>query len=404
MMDQALSDVRVLDLTWHIAGPYCTKLLADYGADVLKVERPGQGDPARTMGPFFQDDPHPEKSGLFLHLNTNKRGITLNLKSEAGKRVVKELARDVDIIVESFKPGVMASLGLDYETLEKINPRLVMTSIANFGQTGPYRDFEASEITLFGGGTMFCYGLPEREPIKRGGTVVLYQGGAIAALATMMAFYSARYQGVGQHVDISLFETQVGCIDKRMSHILAYTYNQEVSYRRDVRAEIGYPHGVYPCADGYVDVSYAFIAWPRVARMIDRPDLVDDPVLSSPLAMIDPEAKAKLEPLWIGWLMEHTKREVIDAGQREGVLCAPLNTTEDLVNDPHWQERGFWAEVDHPMTGKLTYPGAPVQGTETSWQIRMPAPLLGQHNQEVYCKLLGYSKDDLVMLRECGII
>ena len=138
MPEQALSDVKVLDLTWYIAGPYCTKLLADYGADVIKVERPGAGDPARSMGPFLGDDPHPEKSGLFLHLNTNKRGITLNLKSQACKRIFKELVKDVDILVESFSPRVMPSLGLGYEELEKLNPRLVMTSISNFGQTGPY--------------------------------------------------------------------------------------------------------------------------------------------------------------------------------------------------------------------------------------------------------------------------
>src|SRR5512139_3193047 len=137
MKEQGLSGVRVLDLTWHIAGPYCTKYIADAGADVIKVERPDYGDTERRMAPFFKDDPHPEKSGLFLHLNTNKRGVTLNLKSETGKRIFKELVKDADVLVESFRPRVMPSLGLDYETLDKINPRLVMTSISNFGQRGP---------------------------------------------------------------------------------------------------------------------------------------------------------------------------------------------------------------------------------------------------------------------------
>ncbi|RLC69697.1 MAG: hypothetical protein DRI26_08580 [Chloroflexi bacterium] len=203
MAQQVLSDVKVLDLTWYIAGPYCTKLLADYGADVIKVERPGEGDPARKMGPFFQDDPHPEKSGLFLHLNTNKKSITLNLKSDWGRRIIKELVKGVDILVESFRPGVMARLRLDYETLEKINPKLVMTSISNFGQTGPYRDFKASEIIIYGmGGAMNQTGLTEREPLKKGLNVIQYQGGTMAAIATMMALLLAD-EGIGQHVDVS---------------------------------------------------------------------------------------------------------------------------------------------------------------------------------------------------------
>ena len=163
-MEQPLSDVRVLDLTWYITGPYCTKLLADYGADVIKVEPPGGGDPARRLGPFLNDDPHPEKSGLFLHLNTNKRGITLNIECETGKRIFKELVKKADILVESFPPRVMPSLGLGYETLEKINPMLVMTSITDFGQTGPYRDFKGSELIYQGlGGPMYTTGTPDRR-------------------------------------------------------------------------------------------------------------------------------------------------------------------------------------------------------------------------------------------------
>ena len=165
MADLALADVRVLDFTWYIAGPYCTKLLADYGADVIKVERPGLGDPSRRMGPFPQDVPNPEKSGLFLHLNTNKRGITLNLKTALGRRIAEQLARRADVVVESFSPGVMASLGLGYAALEKLNHAVVMTSVSNFGQTGPYRDFQMSELVLSAMGTsMKTCGQPDREP------------------------------------------------------------------------------------------------------------------------------------------------------------------------------------------------------------------------------------------------
>src|SRR4030042_465320 len=182
MAEQPLSDVRVRDLSWHIAGPACTKFFADYGAEVVKVESPDGGDPSRRLGPFYKDDPHPEKSGLFLFLNTNKRSITLNLKSATGKKIFKELVKHVDILVENFSPHVMPGLGLDYEALEKINPGLVMTSISNFGQTGPYRDFKASELIIYGiGGAMCSTGVGDCEPVKKGMNVMQHQGGAIAA-------------------------------------------------------------------------------------------------------------------------------------------------------------------------------------------------------------------------------
>ena len=186
MSDMALSDVRILDLTRHVAGPFCTKMLADYGADVIKVERPNGGDVTRRMGPFPDDVPHLEKSGLFLHLNTNKRGVTLNLRSATGKRMFMELVKQVDVVVENFAPRVLPSLGLAYEDLEQINPQVILVSISNFGQTGPYRDYKASEIVLHGmGGNLRSLGLPEREPVKYGSHVALRQAGLIGAAATM---------------------------------------------------------------------------------------------------------------------------------------------------------------------------------------------------------------------------
>jgi len=193
MADQALSGVKVLDLTWYIAGPYCTKLLASSGAEVLKIEKPAEGDPARRIGPFLGDDPHPEKSGLFLYLNTGKRSITLDLKTGAGKGIFKELAREADLVVESFSPGTMARLGLEYETLEKLNPRLVMTSISNFGQNGRYRDYRSAHLVHnAAGGWMYSIGEPHREPLQVGGWVAYYVAGVSAAVATAAALYHQR--------------------------------------------------------------------------------------------------------------------------------------------------------------------------------------------------------------------
>jgi len=404
-MEQALSDIKVLDLTRFIAGPYCTKLLADYGADVIKIEKPGEGDPARRTGPFLEDDPHPDKSGLFLHLNTSKKGIALNLKSETGRKIFRELVRGVDILVENFSPRVMPGLGLEYEKLESINPGLVMTSISNFGQSGPYRDFKASELILYGmGGAMNNTGTFDRYPLKKAGTVIQHQAGTIAAVATMVALFASRAQGAGQHVDVSIFESQMGTIDRRMSQLLTYQYNNETSYRIDPEEErAGFPYGIYPCKDGFFQLAGAYVFWTRICQMISRPDLVDDPGFCTPEGQREPENLERFNVIWYPWIAERTKREIIEAGQAAGVLCGPVNTTEDLVNDPHWSARGFWAEIDHPVTGKLTYPGAPFKMRETPWQMSRPAPLLGQHNEEVYGEL-GYTREEMVKLRSGGVI
>ena len=403
MAEGALSDVKVLDLTWHIAGPYCTKLLADFGADVIKIEKPGEGDPARRMGPFFKDDPHPDKSGLFLHLNINKRGITLNLKSATGKKIFRELVKDIDILVENFSPGVMARLGFSYQALEQLNPRLVMTSISNFGQTGPYRDFKAGELILYGmAGEMYSSGIPEREPTKQAGNWILHQAGAVAATATMGAFYGARYQGIGQQVDLSIMETQAGGIDRRPTNLIAYQYTGEVNPRLP-ESGLGYPNGTIPCQDGYFQMAGGRRYWWRVHKMVGEPEFMKDPKWQEPAAQSDPDLRAEFEAWFLPWMSAHSKQECWVAAQSAQVLSAPLYTTRDMLEDPYFKERKAFVEIDHPSTGKVTFPRTPVLMGENPWQLRRPAPSLGQHNEEVYGSL-GYSKEDMVKLREMGVI
>jgi len=405
MSEQALSDVRVLDLTWHLAGPYCTKLLADYGAHVIKVERPGTGDPARSMGPFFKDDPDPEKSGLFLHLNTNKLGITLNLKSDTGKRIFRELVKDVDILVESFRPHVMPSLGLSYEELEKVNPRLVMTSLSSFGQTGPYKEFKANDMIIYGmGGAMYWTGLPEREPVRLGGRVISYQAGQIAAVATMFAFYAAKRRGYGERIDISGYEAERGTIDRASSDLVAFQYCGDYDMRTQA-VQRSYPSGVYPCQDGYFHLTAGGVVFfPRAARMLGMPELAKDPRYCTPEAQVDVNRKEEFEAQYLyPWLEQRTMRECWEAAQAQHVPSAPLLTTKELLEDPQHRLREFWREIEHPVTGKLTYIGAPYRSTEAPWIMRRPAPLLGQHNEEVY-GALGYSKEDLSRLRQAGVI
>ena len=396
----ALSDLRVLDFTHYIAGPYATKLLADYGADVLKVERPGSGDASRRLGPFPGDMPHPEKSGTFLHLNTNKRSFTLNLKSPEGRDIVKRLVEDVDVVVESFRPGQMGSYGLDYETLRAINPQIVMTSISNFGQTGPYKDFKASDIIIYGmGGEMYSTGLEDREPLKLGEHVVLYQAGAIAATATLGAVFADG----SQHVDVSLMETQIGSIDRRMSMLLAYQYNGEISKRSATATAGGYPNGVFICQDGYVQIAGGRNYFDRVVVMMGAPDVLLEERWYTPEAQYDPELEDEFNTYFIPWCLERTKREIWHVAQEVGVLSAPINAASDFISDSEFQKRGAFAEIDHPFAGNLIYPGRPFVMNESPWCVRRPAPLLGQHTHEVLCSL-GYTEGKIKLLREQGII
>ena len=403
MPDGALSHIRVLDFTTQIAGPYCTKLLADYGAGVIKVERPGAGDAARGLGPFPGDIPHPEKSGLFLHLNTNKRSITLDLKSKAGQKIAKQLAAEVDLVVENFRPGAMDRLGLGLGALQESNPRLVMTSISNFGQTGPYRDFKSSDILVYSmGGEMHSTGLSDREPVKLGANVVLYQAGSVAAVGSAGALFLSQDDGPGQHVDVSIMETQTGSVDRRMSALVGYQYTGELSARIPFGAA-GYPIGVYPCEDGYFEVTGGLIYFPRVVRMLGDPPELMEPRWYTPESQTDPELKEEFEAHFLSWTIQRSKAEAWRAAQESDVLSGPLNTMEDVANDQQFIGRGAFAQIDHPVAGSLKYPGRPFVMTESPWEIRRPAPLLGQHNGEILQEL-GYGPGDQVRLRAQGVI
>ncbi len=398
-----LEGVRVVDLTHYMAGPFCTKLLADFGADVIKIEQPSGGDPTRHMGPFHGDDPHPEKSALFLHLNTNKRSVTLNLQAEAGKRVFQRLLEKADILVESFRPGVVADLGFDYATLEAEHPHLVMTSISNFGQTGPYRDLKGSDLTLFAmGGSMNINGSAEREPLKMAGNVISYHAGATAAYATLLALYEAELSGQGDHLDISIYESQAGSRDRRVTVLTAYQYAGEVASRASPGGRLG--SGVRPCADGYVNILGGARWFSNLCSMIGHEELMEDPRFATQQARMEPGASEEFDAYYIPWLMERTKREIWEKAQEHHILSAIVNTTEDLVMDPSYQQRGVWETVDHPFTGPVTYPGRPFIMSKTPMSPARRAPLLGEHNQEVLCGELGYSQEDLVLLRQQGVI
>ncbi|HWO93444.1 MAG TPA: CoA transferase, partial [Dehalococcoidia bacterium] len=402
-----LEGVRVLDLTHHIAGPHCTKILADWGADVLKIERPPGGDPSRQYGPFHKDDPHPEKSALFLHLNTNKRSMTLNLKSAEGRSIVERLLPEFDIVVENFRPGVMDSLGLGYQTLAAQNPRIILTSISNFGQTGPYRDLKASEITEFAmGGPMNVNGHREHFPLKLGGNVVQYQAGGVAAYATLLALWQVEMHGAeGQHNDISIYETQAGFRDRRTTYLVAHAYGGEIGRRPETAVRPGL--GIRPCKDGYVNIYVTSgEKMKKFLSMIGREDLLSDPRTDAGMMLgaMYPDLGEEIEASYLGWLMERGKLEAATIAQEHTLLAAPVNTVADLLNDPSYRERGFFETIDHPATGPLTYPGRPFIMNDSPRPLARRAPLLGEHTKEVLCGRLGYSDEDLTKLRAQGVI
>jgi crotonobetainyl-CoA:carnitine CoA-transferase CaiB-like acyl-CoA transferase len=404
MTGMALDDVRVLDLTHHLCGPYATKLLADFGADVIKIERPGEGDLARRLGPFRGDEPHPEKSGIFAWLNTNKRSVTLDLKRDAGRQVFFDLLETADIVVENFRPGVMDTLGFSYAELRRRKPALVLLSISNFGQTGPYRDWAGSELVLFAmGGEMYSMGVEEREPLKMAGTAALIESASAAAVAGMGAIYGAKWGGTGEHLDISIYETQAGGVDRRHATIMGYQFTGRVSGRVPLTAALGYPNGVFGCADGYIEMTGGGDRWRGTLKMIGNPPEFSSAEWQNPAIVMQPEYREAFDTVFIPWLFSHTKREIWAASQEQHILCAPLYTMEDLFTDPVFHERGFFVEVEHPHLGRCTMPGRPFLMSETPWALRRRAPLLGEHTEAVL-REGGYTDERIVELRRSAVV
>ncbi len=407
MSEGALEGLRILDLTQGVAGPYCTKLLSDYGADVLKIERPEGGDPARRAGPFPDDEPHPERSGLFLDLNTGKRSLTLNLKTESGQRILRRLASDSDAVVENFRPGTLARLGLSEEQLAELNPATALVSISNFGQHGPYRDFEADDMLLYAmGGGLAITAYPGREPSRPWLYAPLFLAGAMSASYSLGAITSSVRFGEGERVDLSIQEILASSLDRASQNLMAYSYGGElfVTENCNLRAS-AFPNGVYggqlPCKDGYVNFLCYPYWWDRFCRMVGREDLIDDKSYSDNL--LDPAFGPQLDALIYPWLLERTKIEVMDAAQAQGVPVAALNTTADLFADRQLRARGYFVELDHPETGPREYPGAQFKMSETPASIRR-APLLGEHTLEVLTEQLGYTPEDVSILRQRNVV
>lgn len=400
-MSQVLDDVRIVDVSRWIPGDYCTKLFADFGADVIKVEKPSEGDWTRHYGPFPGDRPDPEKSALFLHLNTNKRSITLNLKSQEGKQILWQLILRADILVESFRPTTMESLGFPWEELHARNPRLVYTRISNFGQNGPYRDDQASGLTLQAmGGPMQSTGLADREPLQKPGNLSLYSIGNMAAEATMAALLVSKGQGQGQQIDVSGLEALLSSVDRRMTFLMAASYTGEDAPRGEGAISL-FPTGAFPCADGYVMFFVAPAFFKGLLELLGDPQLLA--YFEDPEAIYRPEeSRARLDEVLYPWLMAHTKAEIMELAESHQVPITAVYTIEEMRNSTHFRERGFMQPIDHPVAGTLEYPGAPWR-MRNGWALRRPAPRLGEQTEEILTEL-GYPSNVLPLLRANGVI
>jgi benzylsuccinate CoA-transferase BbsE subunit len=421
-----LGDIRVLDLSDE-KGVYCAKLFADHGSDVLRIEPPG-GHPMRNLGPFYKDEPDPQKSLYWFHYNTSKRGITLDLENADGKELFKRLVATADVVLETFPAGYLDKLGLGYSVLSTINPALIVTSITPFGQTGPYKDFAGSDMVAQAmGGLMFLAGFPEDPPYKIGCSQAYHSASVQAAVGTMIALYTREMTGTGQQVDVSIQESVLIAMETAMQHF---------DMRKEIRMRLGRIEpvvpgmGMYECKDGHI---FAFVvagfgaSWDVIIEWMDSEgkagDLKDpkwdeiwDIIMNfrklvalgndPPRLMALLGKLAHIHGLLKAFLRDKTKHQIYDEASERRIMMVPAQSVKDLVLSPQLEALGFFQDVEHPdLAQTLKYPGPPCYHlSETPWRISRRAPLIGEHNSEIYEKELGYSKEKLILLKQEGAI
>jgi crotonobetainyl-CoA:carnitine CoA-transferase CaiB-like acyl-CoA transferase len=393
-----LNGFRVLDMGSGISAPWCAKILADYGAEVIKVETPGSGDLARRMGPFAGDDPNPEKSLTFLYLNTNKKSVTLDPSSVSGRKLLDRLLADADVLVDNYPPSVSKELGLDYASLSAVNPGLVVTSIAPFGQTGPYHDYQATDIVTYAlSGLMYHSGDSDQPPLRNVLDQSFYVAGANGAAATQIALFARLSTGEGQHVDVSAAE----CLGAHLVQPLPYyNYMGAVKGRRPVRGA-GFEE-LMPARDGYVAPSVqGSRPWEVIANLIGLEELLDEKFSTGAGRVAHGE---ELKELLTKGLAQWDRMPLFLASGESRLVFGMAQDAGDLFNCPHLEARDFFVEVDHPVVGQAKYPGMAVRLPGEPLTDSQPAPLLGQHNSEIFGQELGYSAQDLVSLRQLGVI
>ncbi len=410
-----LAGLRMLELADE-KGQFCGKLFADLGADVIKIEPPG-GERTRKLGPFLDDIPHPDRSLSFWHYNTSKRGITLDLQTADGSGIFRRLAATADVVLETFRPGFLASLALGYETLRPTNPSLILCSLTPFGQTGPWRDYLSSDLLhMAAGGEMASCGydeadVPNAPPISPGGGNAWHMGSHYAYMAIMAALVYRQVAGTGQYIDVSIHEA---CALTTESAIPNYIYRGEV-----LRRQTGRHHAPGPTPrtqfrakdDIYVTALIAGGLNPRnvknLAELMDGYDMagdLKDPRYQDP-AFVTANTAHIIDDVLANFIASLPAEEVYHAAQERGFTWGAVRAPEALLDDAHLHDRGFWKQVEHPELGRsFIYPGEAAIYNGSPWRISRRAPLVGEHNTEILCSELGLSRGELSVLAENRVI
>jgi len=397
MPETTLADLRVLDLSDGVAGAYCTKLFAGYGAGVIALEPPS-GHPLRRHGPFIGGKPHPETGAPWLYLATNKRSVTLDITTRTGQRLFHRMVEEANVVVESFPPGYLESLGLGYQTLTGIKRRIVLVSITPFGQSGPRVRWAATNLTSFAsGGQMSLTGDPEREPLVAGGYQAEYQSGLQAFAAAAVAAYNADSLEVPQHVDISAQECMASALELYLPW-WAYL-KRDISKRRGnvLSAMVG----VFPAETGHIGLHIMPRNWPAFAKAIGRADLIEHERFKDNHSRL--QHNDELEAIVYEWAGRQDARQAYETAGAAGVPIAFVHTIGDLLDSQHLRARDYFQQIDHPIAGEQTYPGPPFRMSAVDWRPER-APLLGEHDEELYCDEMGLSQQELARLRAAGVV
>ena len=396
---KAHEGIRVLDLTRALAGPFCTLMLGDYGADVIKIEIPGSGDDTRTWGPPFIG----EESAYFLSINRNKRSLTLNFKNDKAKQIFLELAKDADVIVENFTPGVMDRFGLGYDVVKEVNPGIVFCSISGFGQTGPYRSRPAYDQIMQGiSGLMSITGEPDGEPQKVGIAVADIGAGMWAAFAVMAAIHNRSHKGdgQGQYIDISMMDAQVAWLTYQAANFFA---NGTPPKRLGAAHPNLVPYQAFMCQDNkYLNLAVGSERiWERFCEGMGMPELRENPEYRTNVERA--QNRAKIVPYLQEIFIKRPVGHWVEKLQSVSVPCGPINDLEDVFSDPQLLSREMFVEMTHPTLGNIKQTGLPLKFSRTPGGLDRPPPLLGEHNYEVL-KEIGFSTTEIEEMKAQDII
>ena len=394
---KALEGIRVLDLTRALAGPFCTLMLGDYGAEVIKIEMPGSGDDTRHWGPPFIG----EESAYFLSINRNKRSLTLNFKEPKAREVFLKLVEGADVVVENFTPGVMSRFGLDYDAVKATNPKIIYCSISGFGQDGPYRDRPAYDQIMQGiSGVMSITGEPDGEPQKVGIAITDIGAGMWSAFAIMAAVYHRDQEGEGQHIDISMMDAQVAWLTYQAAFYFA---NGEAPKRLGAAHPTLVPYQAFMCQDGnYINVAVGSERiWERFCRGLQRDDLRENPDYATNGDRV--RHRADLVPLLQEYFLTEPVQHWVEILHPAGVPCGPINDLSDVFSDPQLLHRKMFVEMPHPTLGSIKQTGLPIKFSRTPGSLDRPPPLLGEHNKEIL-RELGFSDSEIDEMAQSAVI